>query len=328
MSSTVYLNSCNPQNTPPDSANVQNPVPFCGKENPYAALKDPSSLSQRDVPLVENIQHLSLGESGNCDPSCSGQLFDEINNPETNRNVIHRYSRALRGADDAMLDLFKNIYVQDDNNTIHGVPIVHAAPQKAVAFILQENVRKDVTNVVDRIKLPILSLWTTGIEYARKRYVYHKAIDRYQRLRSDGKPGLTIQEKRPRDTILGTPWGIPIDISYTLSVWCLYIEDLNQIIESVLLKVCSPMAYLRIQGVQYEVPVVLTGQTSNIENEPGDKATRVIKYNFTFRVETYIPQPISREKSVLSVITKTFNGNDVTSNIIDTNIESVTDQCP
>jgi hypothetical protein len=36
-----------------------------------------------------------------------------------------------------------------------------------------------------------------------------------------------------------------------------------------------------------------------LDYEPGDQAIRVIKYQFNMTTETYIPQPITRQKAVL-----------------------------
>src|SRR5207249_1050089 len=91
---------------------------------------------------------------------------------------------------------------------------------------------------------------------------------------------------------------IPIDVGYTLTAWTLYTEDMNQILEQIISKF-SPVAYIRIRGVVWEVMVKLDSIANNLDTEPGDQAIRVIKFQFNITAETYIPQPIARKKAVL-----------------------------
>ena len=118
-----------------------------------------------------------------------------------------------------------------------------------------------------------------------------------------------MQEHRPKDTIFGFSMGIPIDITYTLFAWTRYLEDMNQIVEQIIPKF-SILAYIKVKGIPWEIPVKLDGVGNNIENQPGDKNTRIIKYQFNLTVETYIPQPITRIKSVLDIKTDIYNSAD------------------
>jgi len=239
---------------------------------------------------------VGLGSGANCDPMQSGHIVNET--ADQNKNTIYRYSKAKRGCDDAMRDLFTDIVVIDENGKAHPIPIIWGSQEKAVAAILLDNVRKDETLVVDRVKLPMLAIHDSDIQFSTNRYVYHKALDYRRDLRSDGKPGFTMDEKYNRDTVFGFARGIPVDISYTLYAWTMYMEDMNQILEQILTKF-SLTAYIKVTGVPYEVIVKLDSIANNQEYNPGDQAIRVIKYQFQMTTETYIPQPISRQKAVL-----------------------------
>jgi len=107
--------------------------------------------------------------------------------------------------------------------------------------------------------------------------------------------------------VFGVARGLPVDISYTLIAWTLYLEDMNQILEQVFLKF-SPIAYIRIRGVAWEVGVKLESVANNLETEPGDKQLRVIKFQFNIKAETYIPQPIVRRKAVLKTRVEFVDG--------------------
>jgi hypothetical protein len=75
---------------------------------------------------------------------------------------------------------------------------------------------------------------------------------------------------------------------------------MNQILEQVLLKF-SPVAYIRVQGVHnWETIVRMDSIANNLDTEPGDQQLRVVKFQFGMTAETYVPQPIIRNKSVLA----------------------------
>jgi hypothetical protein len=111
---------------------------------------------------------------------------------------------------------------------------------------------------------------------------------------------LAISEKYNKDTVFGLARGVPINIGYTVTAWTMYREDMNQIVEQILTKF-SHAAYIRVTGVPWEVIVKLDSIANNLEVEPGDKAIRVIKYEFNMTAQTYIPQPIERKKAVLKM---------------------------
>jgi len=72
---------------------------------------------------------------------------------------------------------------------------------------------------------------------------------------------------------------------------------MNQIVEQIYLKF-SPISYINVRGVDWEIGVKLQREANNLDVEPGEKM-RVIKYEFDMMAESFIPQPIVRKKSVL-----------------------------
>lgn len=239
---------------------------------------------------------VGIGEDAQCDPMQTGQLVEDLKSPE--RQVLYRYSKSLRGCDEAMVDMFGDVVVLDEDGKAHKVPIIWGTQERAVTWILQDNTRKDGSLVVDRVRLPLMAIYSSGMEFDQSRYTYHYALDYMRRLRPDGKPGFTSNEKYERDTVFGVARGIPINKTYTLTAWTMYMEDIDQIIEQIMLKF-SPIAYIRVRGVNWETSVSLDSIGSNVDNEPGDQNQRVIKYEFNLTARAYIPQPIVRKKSVL-----------------------------
>ncbi len=292
-----------------------------GKPKPINLDEAPAQCQGELPPSLKNVaaemhpkpnQKVGYGHDGVCDPMQTGQIVEDMmKKPTTTHDgtVIYRYSKAIRGADEAMKEMFSSLVCIDEIGNVVPVPIIWGTQERAVAHVLQNNVRQDSTLVVHRIKLPILSIYNNGISFNQDRYIYHQAIDYFRTLRPDGKPGLTTMENRhERDTVFGVARGIPIDITYQLTAWTLYVEDMNQIVEQVVTKF-SPVAYIRVQGVHnWETIVKLDSIANNLESEPGDQQLRVVKFQFGMTVETFIPQPIVRKKAVLNTKIDIVNG--------------------
>jgi hypothetical protein len=287
------LNQCD-ENVPDLDPITQDKIPpFCGDDG-TPSLKRVDSRPDLSWLKDHGSDKTGIGQSANCDPMLAGKIVNDTNRTD----ISYQYTKAMRGCDEGVMDLFRDIVVIAEDSSVHKVPIIWATQEKAVAAVLQSNVRKDNSLVVDRIRLPILAIHSKQMSFAPNRYIYHKATDWLGWLRSDGKPGMAIKEKYERDTVFGVTRGIPVDIGYTLYVWTLYKEDMNQIVEQVVRKI-TPMGYIRVRGVYWEVGVKLDSIANNEQSEPGDKNIRVIKWQFEMTAQSFIPQPIIRRKSVL-----------------------------
>lgn len=282
---------------------------------PYTEnLNDASSA---DLSWLEDatLRKEGRGFSANCDPQTTGHIINEQGMSAPNRDVVYRYSKSIRATDEGVRNLFKDIIVYDESGKAHQVPIIWGTQEKAVAFILQDNVRKDESLVVDRIRLPLLAIHSHSFAFAQDRYIYHKAIDYLRDPRNNWRPGFTLSERYEKDTVFGVTRGIPVDIGYTLYAWTLYEEDMNQILEQIAQKI-FPMAYIRVKGVSWEIAVKGNDISNNVDFEPGDKATgRVFKYQFNLTAESFVAQPIVRKKAVLKTkieVTDSPNDEDIT----------------
>lgn len=273
------------------------------REKPSDDCPGPAGLGLGWVERASRSK-VGIGKEAQCDPMQTGQIVEDMKDPE--RQVLYRYSKSIRGCDEAMVDLFNNIVVLDEDGKAHKVPIIWGTQERAVAWILQDNVRKDGSLVVERIRLPMMTIYSSGIEFDQSRYTYHKALDFMRRLDPEGRPGLHVKEKFERDTVFGVARGIPINKAYTLVAWTMYMEDIDQILEQIMLKF-SPVAYIRVRGVNWETTVSLDSVANNVDYEPGDQNQRIIKFEFNFTTRSYIPQPMVRKKSVLGTKTDIHN---------------------
>jgi hypothetical protein len=311
------LNPCN-EPGPIKDVNID-PIPsFCDPKGPAECGDGDEGVnsSQKAVSgrffdwLDEPTQKKTgIGHGANCDPVQAGHIINDQEGMgvSPDRNTLYRYSKALRGADEAMRELFSDLVVIDEFGKANPVPIIWATQEKAVAVLVAENYRKDNSLAVDRIKLPMLAIHNSGMQFQQSRYCYHKAIDYLRDFRRNNVPGFTTKERYERDTVFGVAKGIPVDVEYTLFAWTTHREDINQIVEQVVLKF-SPLAYIRVRGVSWEIGVKLNSVANNINLDPGDKKVNIFKYQFTFTAETYIPQPIVRKKAVLKTRTEVVDG--------------------
>ena len=276
----------------PRSENIDPPPGFCEQpaDNQNNDHLDPAD-SWFDTFLDKKI---GLGSANNADPMQAGQIVNDTN--KANQNTIYRYSKSIRATDEAVMDLFRDLVVIDDDGKAHPVPIIWGTQERAVAAVIQNNVRKDETLVVDRIRLPIMAISATDYAIDPARYTYHKAVHYLRDL--TGKPSFTASERYEKDTVFGVTRGIPLNIGYAMYAWTMQVEDMNQILEQIVNKF-SPIAYIKVRGVLWEVTVKLDSIANNLETQPGESALRVVKFQFGMTAETYVGQPIVKNKAVL-----------------------------
>jgi hypothetical protein len=286
------LNSCEDISSMGRSENIDPPPGFCDQPPD----NQNSEYSDLDTSWFDNFldKKIGLGTENNADPIQKGSIINDTN--DVNSSTIYRYSKTIRGTDEAVMDLFRNLVVIDDDGKAHPVPIIWGTQERAVAAVVQNNVRKDETLVVDRIRLPIMAISATDYSIDTNRYTYHRAIHYMRDL--SGKPSFTASERYEKDTVFGVTRGLPLNIGYTLYAWTMQVEDMNQILEQIINKF-SPVAYIRVRGVLWEVSVKLDSIANNLNTEPGDAALRVVKFQFGLTAETYVGQPIVKKKAVL-----------------------------
>jgi hypothetical protein len=293
------LNYCNDK-SPLQSTPIDDKLQKC--DDNEDSLKQPRSV------INSRLEHCETGRKSGVHNDCDEQMSDHIKNDPNKQssNIVYKYSRIFESCDEAMLDMFSDIVVIDEDGKAFPIPILYAEPERAVAYILQENIRKDNSNVIDRIMLPILTLYGSNPQFDQERYTYHKALDYF---RVNGKPGFVTNETGRNnsygDTIYATSRGIPLNITYNLNAITLYKVDMNQILEQIIGKFSS-IAYLKIRGVHWETICTLDSMADNIDRSPGE-GERVIKYQFGLTLKTYMPQPLVRKKPVLRINVDTYN---------------------
>jgi hypothetical protein len=183
-----HLDNCGEPAPDPDP--IRDPIPpNCGPKRP--SLRDVPGRPEEGWDQPPCTDHMPSGVSGLCDPMQAGKIINDPSDPSP--HTIYRYAKGVRGCDEAMLDLFRGMVVIDEDGKAHNIPIMWASQERAVQFILGENARKNDPNmVIDRPRLPLLSMHSTSYQFNQSRYIYHKALD-YMRA-SPGTPCLALQE--------------------------------------------------------------------------------------------------------------------------------------
>src|SRR4051812_43123078 len=107
MSEDRTLNQCDA--LPPEAVpNLDPPPPYCPNE-------DDGSPSFRRIATDPELAWLTddtnaktgLGAFNDCDPMLSGKIVNDTGRTD----ISYQYSKALRGCDEAMMDMFSNVVV-------------------------------------------------------------------------------------------------------------------------------------------------------------------------------------------------------------------------
>ena len=184
----------------------------------------------------------------------------------------------------SLLASFGSIFYLNGENQLTPIKAIHSIQERAVAKLYQEN------NII----LPIITIGHTGTDsdLARRRYnpiliqsqVWNDATQRAERVISYSD--------------------VPIKLGYTLNLWTKYIEDLDQITQSIRFKFNPALEILTPFSSQTKA--FLESETDNSEVVVADRTDRLIKKSFTLSIETYIPSPKFKVTSTGEI--EQFNG--------------------
>ena len=192
------------------------------------------------------------------------------------KNFYHY--KAFRKTTVQFLDLFNDIEIQrfDQGGNFERfikVPIKYS-PKEKIWFWLSE--RKD-----DEV-LPIMSCTLTGVDYSLER-----AVNKHQVLTD------TITSSAGSVRSYLNP--VPYDLTFQVSLWTLYMSDIDQILEQIL-PWFQPYVMIRIHSPElvstFDVKVIFNSVTPEHEFEYTDDTFRILKYTLDFTVQTYMFKPM------------------------------------
>lgn len=148
------------------------------------------------------------------------------------RHYAIKFGDYLRDSKSKVYDVPNNKYID--------IPIKYAAPNLAFSDNMPKIAGASgvTTNnsIVDRIVLPVISYYMTGMTYDSKRTVDPSVRFRYKPLKSQN---VAVQQGR----VLTTHFPMPMNYEYQVDIWCDYREHYHQLLTAFLLDF-NPYSYL------------------------------------------------------------------------------------
>lgn len=206
-------------------------------------------------------------------------------------NLIRRYTIGFA-------KVFSDLYIRRTDpydiveQTIK-VPLNQAAKQKFYYQLLQY---VDPTIRPFSILLPRISFVMTGIQYDNSRQKNTKNTYRKTDA-NDANKMLRFFEP--------SPW----NFQYSMTIWAINMEDINQILEQIL-PFFTPHYTISINeipslGFSRDVPIELTNSSLDLSIESGeDTKDRIIKWDLSFTVQGYLYKHISDPAIIKKVFIK------------------------
>ena len=196
------------------------------------------------------------------------------------------YYGAFRKTTVQFLDLFNDINIKRydrGGNFVKYVEVpVKYSPKEKIWFWLNE--RKD-----DEM-LPVLSVALTGVEYSLER-----AANKHQKINACSVPGVLRQFLNP----------VPYDLTFSVSLWALYMADVDQILEQIL-PFFQPYVMIRVYSPEleskFDVKTIFNSATPDIDFEYTDETFRILKYTLDFTVQTYLFKPMENVGIVQQIL--------------------------
>ena len=181
------------------------------------------------------------------------------------------YKETLR----SLIHEFGNLGYIDAEGNFTDVKCFHANPERTIAKLYQDN------NII----LPVVTVGQTKIDDDPTRRKYKPII-----IASKFYNEETARAERVISFV-----DRPVNISYGVSIWAKYMEDMDQLAEQVRLKF-NPSLFF-ITPYSKDTKAFLTDEANNSDVTAGDREDRLIRKTFTVSVETYIPSPKFRYTS-------------------------------
>ena len=198
------------------------------------------------------------------------------------------YYQSFRKTTVQFLDLFSGIKIRRFDRSGNflkfiKVPIKYSPKEKIFYWLNERH---------DDEMLPMMSCQLNGVDYSLER-----AANKHQRLTDSisTSAGVIRQYLNP----------VPYDVNFTVTLWSLYMYDIDQILEQIL-PWFQPYVMIRIYSPElvstFDVKVIFSSVTPEIESEYADDAFRVLKYTLDFQVQTYMFKPMENTGIIRQIL--------------------------
>lgn len=187
---------------------------------------------------------------------------DEFMSQHVDTNTF--YKDVLRG----ILSQVKLSYV-DEQGSHKELSLHHGRQERAIAKKFQEN------NII----LPYATVFQSLVEEDKNKRRYEPVLV-YR--------SLWNAKTNKAERIVNYP-DVPVSLNYTLSLWCKYVSDIDQISANIRSRF-NPHLIVKMPETQV-MKCFLAEETDRSVVDVNDKEDRLIRKEFTIKVECYLPSP-------------------------------------
>lgn len=190
------------------------------------------------------------------------------------------YYKTIRRTIIQFLDVFNDINIaryDNEGNELKrvNVPIRFGPKSKAYLFIREQQKYEE--------KLPMISVSLQSIEFDSERM-------------SARHENIVVSKNIDNRTVNFYKNAVPYNLGFTLTMWTLHMVDVDQIYEQIL-PYFAPHAFIRVSVPELdtivEVKVILDSCTPDITNDVSEEEVRIIKWDTSFTVQTWLFKPIT-----------------------------------
>ena len=102
---------------------------------------------------------------------------------------------------------------------------------------------------------------------------------------------------------------VPYNLGFTVTLWCLYVSDVDQILEQIL-PYFAPNIFIKIGisdlDLNIDAKVLFQSCSPDVSIDIADEEARILKWNLEFMVQTYLFQPLKSPNIIKKVIQKIY----------------------
>lgn len=189
-------------------------------------------------------------------------IINATNNSTLTPQIYKEILRSLR-------HVFGNIYYSDGKGARQRVNAIHAYPERVIGTFKQE----------ENIILPQISVALASEGADDKRRHFEPILIQQK---------LWNKEKQRAERIISFS-DLPINLGYTINVWAKYMDDLDQLSQSIILKF-NPSLELKTNFSEVTT-AFLSNAVDNSTVITADREDRLLRRAFEIEIQTYIPSP-------------------------------------
>ena len=169
------------------------------------------------------------------------------------------------------------------------IPVLMSTPERALSDLKRPRVE-------GQVDLPVITFTMTGASFEQSRFV---------------PSTIPFIRERVGDKWILQPKPMPWELNYNISVFAKYMVTLD-IVAYALFSRFTPKSYLSVNGAASMI--TFTGHNDSSQLEPGANADRILRHDYQFKVDAWMPLPYKEVGMIRNIIIQVTNDleNDLT----------------